>query len=124
MTVPGALVLVATPIGDCGDLSPRAIEELAGADVVAARTPGGPASCSSTSGEARHLLVVHDHNESQRAAAIVERLGRGERVVLISDAGLPGISDPGERVVRAVVAGRLRRRHRPRARRRPCRRSS
>ena len=84
----GVLVLVATPIGNLGDLSPRAVEELAGADVVACEDTRKAGKLLEHAGvKARQLLVVHDHNESERAAAIVERLGRGERIVLISDAG-------------------------------------
>jgi 16S rRNA (cytidine1402-2'-O)-methyltransferase len=102
---PGSLVLVATPIGNLGDLSPRAVEELAAADVVACEDSRKARKVLDHAGvRARELLVVHDHNESKQASAIVERLARGERVALITDAGMPGVSDPGERVVRAVVA--------------------
>jgi 16S rRNA (cytidine1402-2'-O)-methyltransferase len=101
----GVLVLVATPIGNFGDLSPRAVDELAGADLVACEDTRKAGKLLEHAGvKARQLLAVHDHNETERADAIVERLDRGERVVLISDAGMPGISDPGERLVRAVVA--------------------
>jgi 16S rRNA (cytidine1402-2'-O)-methyltransferase len=102
----GRLVLVGTPIGNLGDLSPRAVEALRTADVIACedsrRTrallshldiPGG-----------RRLLAVHDHNEAAEADHVLARLDRGEVVVVVTDAGMPGISDPGERLVAAAAA--------------------
>ncbi|MFM8303535.1 MAG: 16S rRNA (cytidine(1402)-2'-O)-methyltransferase [Actinomycetota bacterium] len=106
----GALVLVATPIGNLGDLSPRAVEALRRADVVAAedtRRTRALLTHAGVPGGAR-LVAVHEHNERARAAELVERIRAGARVALVSDAGMPGISDPGQRLVRACVDAGLR----------------
>lgn len=110
MSREGALVLVATPIGNLGDLAPRAVEVLRTADVIAAEdtrrtrallthadVPGG-----------RRLIALHEHNERARAADLVERIRRGDRVAFVCDAGMPGISDPGERLVRVCAEAGLR----------------
>jgi 16S rRNA (cytidine1402-2'-O)-methyltransferase len=100
----GALVLVGTPIGNLGDLSPRAVEELARADVVACEDSRRTGRLLQHAGvRARALLVVNDHNEAQRVGEVLDRLARGERVAVVTDAGMPGISDPGERLVRAAA---------------------
>lgn len=102
----GMLVLAATPIGDPRDAPPRLAGELAQADVVAAEdtrrlrrlvadlgvTPSG------------RVLSYHEHNEAARTAELVERLRAGERVVLVSDAGMPSVSDPGYRLVAAAAS--------------------
>lgn len=106
----GELVLVATPLGNLGDLSPRALEYLARADVVycedTRRSRTLFSAFSVPSGG--RLKALHEHNEAKESLVVVERVRRGEVVVLISDAGTPGISDPGERVVAAVAAAGLR----------------
>ena len=100
----GALVLIGTPIGNLGDLSPRAVEELARADVVACEDSRRTGRLLQHAGvRARALLVVNDHNEAQRVGEVLTRLARGERVAVVTDAGMPGISDPGERLVRAAA---------------------
>jgi 16S rRNA (cytidine1402-2'-O)-methyltransferase len=102
--VAGALVLIGTPIGNLGDLSPRAVEELARADVVACEDSRRTGRLLQHAGvRARALLVVNDHNEAQRVGEVLTRLARGERVAVVTDAGMPGISDPGERLVRAAA---------------------
>ena len=102
--MPGALVLIGTPIGNLGDLSPRAVEELARADVVACEDSRRTGRLLQHAGvRARALLVVNDHNEAQRVGDVLTRLARGERVAVVTDAGMPGISDPGERLVRAAA---------------------
>ena len=102
--MPGALVLIGTPIGNLGDLSPRAVEELARADVVACEDSRRTGRLLQHAGvSARALLVVNDHNEAQRVGDVLTRLARGERVAVVTDAGMPGISDPGERLVRAAA---------------------
>lgn len=102
--MPGALVLIGTPIGNLGDLSPRAVEELARADVVACEDSRRTGRLLQHAGvRARALLVVNDHNEAQRVGEVLTRLARGERVAVVTDAGMPGISDPGERLVRAAA---------------------
>lgn len=106
----GALVLVATPIGNLGDLSPRAVETLRTADVIAAedtRRTRALLTHAGVPGGAR-LVAVHEHNERTRAAELVERIRKGARVALVTDAGTPGISDPGERLVRVCVEAGLR----------------
>ncbi|MFC8504337.1 16S rRNA (cytidine(1402)-2'-O)-methyltransferase [Pedococcus sp. NPDC057267] len=107
---PGVLVLAATPIGDPRDAAPRLAQELVGADVVAAEdtrrlrrlcaelgvSPGGS------------VLSYHEHNEASRTPELVQRLLAGERVVVVTDAGMPSVSDPGYRLVGAAVAAGVR----------------
>ncbi len=103
------LVLVGTPIGNLSDLSPRAVEALAGADAICCEDTRRTGRLLQHAGvERRPLVVVNDHTEVAAIAGVLERLARGERVAVVSDAGMPGISDPGERLVRAAVdAGHL-----------------
>lgn len=101
----GALYVVATPIGNRADLSLRAIHVLALADAVACEDTRVSAGLLQGVGlERKPLLAVHRHNEREGAATVLERLARGERVAVITDAGTPGISDPGARLVDAVTA--------------------
>lgn len=101
--MPGALVLIGTPIGNLGDLSPRAVEELARAAVVCCEDSRRTGRLLQHAGvRARELLVVNDHNEAQRVDEVLLRLSRGERVAVVTDAGMPGIADPGERLVAAA----------------------
>ncbi len=102
---PGVLVLAATPIGDPRDAAPRLAQEIATADVVAAEdtrrlsrlcgalgiSPGGS------------VLSYHEHNEAARTADLLERLVAGDRVVVVTDAGMPSVSDPGYRLVSAAI---------------------
>jgi 16S rRNA (cytidine1402-2'-O)-methyltransferase len=98
------LVLIGTPIGNLGDLSPRAVEELAKADVVACEDSRRTGRLLQHAGvRARQLLVVNDHNEAAQVGEVLARLARGERVAVVTDAGMPGIADPGERLVRAAA---------------------
>jgi 16S rRNA (cytidine1402-2'-O)-methyltransferase len=102
--VSGRLVVVGTPIGNLGDLSRRAIDTLAVADVVACEDTRVTRKLLSHAGIAgKRLIAVHEHNEASMAGRLVEMVQGGSTVVLVSDAGLPGISDPGERVVRAAA---------------------
>ncbi len=101
----GRLVLVGTPIGNLGDLTPRAVEALAAADLVCCEDTRRTGRLLQHAGiRARSLRVVNDHTEEGAVDDVVARLGRGERVAVVSDAGMPGISDPGERLVAAAVA--------------------
>lgn len=99
-----ALFVVATPIGNLGDITHRAAETLREADVVLAE------DTRRTSILLRHLSVqtrlvsAHEHNEAARASLVVEMLREGKRVALVSDAGTPLLSDPGARIVREVAA--------------------
>lgn len=100
-----ALVLVGTPIGNLGDLTPRAIAELRGADVIAAedtRRTRALLSAADIPGGGR-VRAIHGHNEWARAKEVVELVRSGSRVAYVTDAGTPGISDPGERLVRACL---------------------
>jgi 16S rRNA (cytidine1402-2'-O)-methyltransferase len=97
-------VLVGTPIGNLGDLSPRAIEALAAADAICCEDTRRTGRLLQHAGvERRPLVVVNDHTEVAAIAGVLDRLSRGERVAVVTDAGMPGISDPGERLVRAAV---------------------
>jgi 16S rRNA (cytidine1402-2'-O)-methyltransferase len=102
--VSGRLTVVATPIGNLGDLSPRAADALRQADVVACEDTRRTATLLREAGSRAPMLPAHEHNEAARAADLARRIVAGEHVVLVSDAGMPGISDPGARIVAAVVA--------------------
>lgn len=101
----GRLVLVATPIGNLGDLSPRAVEVLADADVVACEDTRRTGKLLAHAGvSAPRLLVVNEHTEAAGADEIAQLVAGGNTVVLVTDAGTPAVSDPGSRVVEAVLA--------------------
>ena len=104
----GALVLVGVPIGNLADMSPRAIQALRDADVIACEDTRDTRKLLSLVDVPRtRLIAVHDHNEADMAATIVDLLAAGQRVALVSDAGMPGVSDPGEKLVAAVAAAGL-----------------
>ncbi|MBL6765642.1 MAG: 16S rRNA (cytidine(1402)-2'-O)-methyltransferase [Verrucomicrobiae bacterium] len=105
---PGTLYLVATPIGNLEDITYRALRVMRECDVIAAEDTRHTGRLLSHFEIRKPLLSCFQHNEARRSAEIVERLQRGQTVALVSDAGSPGISDPGERVVREVVAAGLR----------------
>jgi 16S rRNA (cytidine1402-2'-O)-methyltransferase len=106
--VAGALVVVATPIGNLGDLSPRAVEALSGADAIACEDTRRTRKLLAHAGvKAPPLITVNDHSEARQVRSVLARLERGERVAVVSDAGTPGISDPGERLVAAATAAGL-----------------
>ena len=100
---------MATPIGNLGDLAPRAVEALAGADLVACEDTRRTGRLLEHAGvRAKQLVVVNDHTEAAQVRAILARLDAGERVAVVTDAGTPGVSDPGERLVAAAAsAGHL-----------------
>ena len=98
-------MLVGTPIGNLGDLAPRAVEALRSADTICCEDTRRTGRLLQHAGVERPpLVVVNEHTEGREVPGVLARLGRGERVVVVSDAGMPGISDPGERLVRAAVA--------------------
>ncbi len=99
------LILVATPIGNLGDLSPRSVEALTNADSVACEDTRRTGSLFSHFGIAHGpFIVCNEHTEKAAAAEVVKRIAGGQRVALVSDAGTPAVSDPGRRVVEAVIA--------------------
>jgi 16S rRNA (cytidine1402-2'-O)-methyltransferase len=101
----GALVLVATPIGNLGDLSPRAVEALSAADAICCEDTRRTGRLLQHAGVGRRpLVVVNEHTEAREVPGVLALLSKGERVAVVSDAGMPGVSDPGERLVRAAVA--------------------
>jgi 16S rRNA (cytidine1402-2'-O)-methyltransferase len=102
------LYLVATPIGNLEDITLRALRVLRECDVVAAEDTRRTGQLLRHFGIAKPLLSYFQFNEARRSEEIIERLRRGEKVALVTDAGSPGISDPGERVVAAAVAAGLR----------------
>jgi 16S rRNA (cytidine1402-2'-O)-methyltransferase len=104
----GRVVLVGTPIGNLGDLSPRAAAALAAADVIFCEdTRRARKLLSATGIPAPRLVTMHQHNEAAAAAYAVELAGGGAAVAVVTDAGMPGISDPGERVVALAAAAGL-----------------
>jgi 16S rRNA (cytidine1402-2'-O)-methyltransferase len=98
----GRLAVISTPIGNLGDLSPRAREELATAELVAAEDTRRTGQLLTTLGLARPLISLHEHNENERIGELLERLRGGARIALVSDAGTPLLSDPGFELVRRV----------------------
>lgn len=101
---PGTLYLVATPIGNLEDITLRALRVLRDCDVVAAEDTRHTGRLLAHFGLRKPLLSYHQFNEARRGDEILARLQRGQTVALVTDAGSPGISDPGERVVRAALA--------------------
>jgi 16S rRNA (cytidine1402-2'-O)-methyltransferase len=103
----GRLVLVGTPIGNLGDLTPRAAETLAAADVIACEDTRRTGRLLAHLGvTAPTLVVLNEHTEFERTDDLLERVRSGQVVVVVSDAGMPAVSDPGERLVaRAVTLG-------------------
>ncbi|MCB9561081.1 MAG: 16S rRNA (cytidine(1402)-2'-O)-methyltransferase [Kofleriaceae bacterium] len=110
VAAPGTLFVVATPIGNLEDLSPRAARVLREADVVAAEDTRraqhllGHADAGGAVNPARRLVSLFEGNEAARSEAMAGELAAGRTVALISDAGTPAVSDPGERLVRAAIA--------------------
>lgn len=100
----GRIVLVPTPIGNLGDITLRAVEVLRGADRIACEDTRHSAPLLAHLGiSGKPLVALHDHNESRRAPELAAAAARGETIALITDAGMPGVSDPGYRVVQACI---------------------
>lgn len=99
----GSLTVVATPIGTLDDLAPRAAAALREADLVACEDTRRTAVLLRHAGSTAPMVPSHQHNEASRAADLVRRMQDGAHVVLVSDAGMPGVSDPGTRVVAAAL---------------------
>jgi 16S rRNA (cytidine1402-2'-O)-methyltransferase len=105
---PATLYLVATPIGNLEDITLRALRTLRECDVVAAEDTRRTGQLLNHFGISKPILSYFKFNEAKRSEEILHRLARGEKIALVTDAGTPGISDPGERVVRAAVAAGFR----------------
>src|SRR3954471_13429249 len=101
------LYVVATPIGNLSDITLRALEVLKSVDLVAAEDTRHSGLLLKHFEIKKPLLSYHEHNEAVRPAHVVERLAAGENVALISDAGMPGFSDPGSRLIRECIKREL-----------------
>lgn len=98
------LYVIATPIGNLGDITLRAVEALKAADIVAAEDTRHSGMLLKHLEIRKPLVSYHEHNEAMRTAELAERLANGEAVALITDAGTPGISDPGARLIRECIS--------------------
>lgn len=98
------LIIVPTPIGNLGDMTLRGLEELRNADVIACEDTRHTLRLLNHFGIKKPLLSCHEHNERERADEIMRRVEEGQRVALVSDAGTPGLSDPGAVIVREAIA--------------------
>ncbi|HUD60920.1 MAG TPA: 16S rRNA (cytidine(1402)-2'-O)-methyltransferase [Acetobacteraceae bacterium] len=101
--LPDGLVLVSTPIGNLGDLTPRARETLRAADLILCEDTRHTARLLAAIGVKAKMQPLHEHNEDAAIPSVLEMLRRGLRVALVSDAGVPLVSDPGFRLVRAAI---------------------
>ena len=99
-----SLYLVATPIGNLNDISPRALETLEKADFIAAEDTRVTGKLLAKYGIKKPLISYYEHNMMQRGEVIIEKLRQGEVCALVSDAGMPAISDPGEMIVKQCIA--------------------
>ncbi|PYJ26185.1 MAG: 16S rRNA (cytidine(1402)-2'-O)-methyltransferase, partial [Verrucomicrobia bacterium] len=97
------LYIVATPIGNLGDITLRALDVLKSVDLIAAEDTRHSGMLLKHFGIKKPFINYHEHNEAARAAELVERLARGENVALITDAGTPGLSDPGLRLIHECI---------------------
>lgn len=100
--MPGTLYVVATPIGNLADASPRALEILAGADLIACEDTRTSRTLLAAHGIAARTIALHAHNERTATARLIAALREGRNVALVSDAGTPAVSDPGALVVAAA----------------------
>jgi len=101
------LYVVATPIGNLGDITLRAVEALKSADVIAAEDTRRSGMLLKHFEIKKPFISYHEHNEAARTLQLVERLARGENIALITDAGTPGLSDPGLRLIRECIKREL-----------------
>jgi 16S rRNA (cytidine1402-2'-O)-methyltransferase len=101
------LYVVATPIGNLSDITLRALEVLKQADLIAAEDTRHSGLLLKHFGIKKPFVSYHEHNEAVRTAELVERLARGENIALITDAGTPGVSDPGLRLIRECIKREL-----------------
>src|ERR1044071_3654248 len=101
------LYVVATPIGNLNDITLRALEVLKSVDLIAAEDTRHSGNLLRHFEIRKPLVSYHEHNEAARTAELVERLAGGENVALITDAGTPGLSDPGLRLIRECISREL-----------------
>src|SRR5437763_572089 len=101
------LYVVATPIGNLGDITFRALQVMKSADLIAAEDTRHSGMLLKHFGIKKPLLSYHQHNEAMRTAQLIERLAAGENIALITDAGTPGLSDPGARLIRECIKREL-----------------
>ena len=101
------LYVVATPIGNLGDITLRALDVLRDVDLVAAEDTRHSGLLLRHFGIDKPLISYHEHNEAMRTAQLIERLTTGEKIALITDAGMPGLSDPGARLIRECIKREL-----------------
>lgn len=106
--MPGILYLVATPIGNLDDITYRAIKVLGEVDLIACEDTRHTRKLLTHYGIGTRTISYHEHNERERAAELLKRLNAGESVAIVSDAGTPGISDPGFRLVQLAIANEIR----------------
>src|SRR2546430_8262374 len=97
------LYVVATPIGNLGDFTLRALEVLKSVDLIAAEDTRHSGMLLKHFGIKKPLISFHEHNEAMRTAQLTERLAAGDAIALITDAGTPGVSDPGARLIRECI---------------------
>src|SRR3712207_743698 len=97
------LYVVGTPIGNLDDLTLRALQVLKSVDLIAAEDTRHSGNLLRHFEIRKPLVSYHEHNEAMRTAELVERLGAGENIALITDAGMPGLSDPGARLIAACI---------------------
>ncbi|NBJ15745.1 MAG: 16S rRNA (cytidine(1402)-2'-O)-methyltransferase [Dehalobacter sp. 4CP] len=100
----GVLYLVGTPLGNMGDITFRAVETLKNADLIAAEDTRQTRKLLSRFEIKKPLISYHEHNKQSRESEIIRRLHEGQNIALVSDAGMPGISDPGSDLVKACIA--------------------
>jgi 16S rRNA (cytidine1402-2'-O)-methyltransferase len=101
------LYVVATPIGNLGDITLRALEVLKSVDLIAAEDTRHSGMLTKHFSIKKPFISYHEHNEAKRTVELVERLAGGENIALITDAGTPGLSDPGLRLVRECIKRQL-----------------
>ncbi|MCZ6765639.1 MAG: 16S rRNA (cytidine(1402)-2'-O)-methyltransferase [bacterium] len=103
-TAPGSLILVSTPIGNLADMTQRGIEILKSATAILAEDTRHTRKLLTHYGFRNELIAYHDHNKERLTPKMIERLKQGDTLALVSDAGTPGISDPGFYIIRAAIA--------------------